>query len=188
MKKQKPIMRAYVPISREGRFLLTVIFMLAAISLVGITFIIKGQEAQGEMLNQTMKASEQLQATVDAIQAEVSADELIGTFKATAYCAGFGDGCPVCGTNGITSTGTKCSPVGSDLVTIAVDPRVIPYGTKLKIVYPDGSIIFGLAEDTGGFAGKTTFGTYQIDVCYANHEEALQRGVKQVKVYAVKGE
>ena len=169
MKQPKRILRENVAISREGRFLLSLILMLIIVVLVGITFLIQGQENQGEMLNQGMMASEQLQKTVDEIQKEVTADELIGSFEATAYCAGFGGGCPICGTDGTTSTGSKCKPVGNKWVTIAVDPRVIPYGTKLKIVYPDNSIIYGIAEDTGGFAGKTTYGTYQIDVCYANH-------------------
>lgn len=184
--KEKPIMREFVPISREGRFLLSCILMLAIVTLVGITFLIQGQEAQGQMLNQGMKATEQLQATVDQIEEEVTADELIGSFEATAYCAGFGGGCAVCGTNGITSTGAKCSPVGNEVVTVAVDPRVIPYGTRLKIVMGD-TIVYGIAEDTGGFAGKTTYGTYQIDLCFSNHEEAVNFGVREVKIYEVKG-
>lgn len=186
--KQRRLMKATVSVSNEARLLLSFVLILLVIVLVGITFMIKAQEAQGQMLNNITKATEQIQTTVDEIQQDVTADELIGQFTATAYCAGFGDGCSVCGTNGITSTGTKCSPVGNEVVTIAVDPRVIPYGTKLKIVYPDGSIQYGLAEDTGGFANKTTYGTYQIDVCYANHEEAVSHGVKQVKIYEVKGE
>lgn len=183
--KQK---RIFPEVSRPGRMYLRIIAFLLLLVVVGIAFVLKGQEAQGEMLNNAMKASEELQKTVDQIQEDVEANELIGSFTATAYCAGFGDGCPICGTNGTTSTGKKCSPVGNKWVTIAVDPRVIPYGTKLKIVYPNKSVIYGIAEDTGGFAGKTTYGTYQIDVCYANHEEAVEQGVKQVKVYEVKGE
>lgn len=183
--KEKPIMREFVPISREGRFLLSCILLFNILTLAGITFLIQGQEAQGQMLNIELSSNEQIQKTADETLTEVTKDDFVGTFEATAYCAGFGPGCSVCGTDGITSQGTKCSPVGSDLVTIAVDPRVIPYGTKLKIVYPNGDIIYGLAEDTGGFANKTTYGTYQVDVCYANHEEALQMGVKQVKIYTI---
>jgi len=167
---------------------LRIIAFLLLLVLVGITFILQAQAEQGEMLNQAMKASEQLQKSVDAIQEDVEANELIGSFTATAYCAGFGDGCPICGTNGTTSTGEKCSPVGNKWVTIAVDPRVIPYGTKLKIVYPNDSIIYGIAEDTGGFASSSPYPVNQIDICMANHEEALQAGVDEVKVYAVEGE
>ena len=180
----KRIMKVRTTISHEGRILLSIIIGLSLVTLAGIGFILSAQETQGEMLNNVTKATEQIQATVDEIQ---QADELIGTFTATAYCAGFGEGCSVCGTNGITSTGTKCSPVGNEVVTVAVDPRVIPYGTQLKLVYPDGSIQYGLAEDTGGFASKTTYGTYQIDLCFSNHEEAVNFGVKEVKVYEVKG-
>ena len=48
--------------------------------------------------------------------------------------------------NGITSTGTV-PKVG----TVAVNPNVIPYGTKLYICSSDGSFVYGyaVAEDTG---------------------------------------
>ncbi len=49
--------------------------------------------------------------------------------------------------NAITATGTKAR-VGE----VAVDPKVIPLGTKLFIMLSDGSLIYGycVAEDTGG--------------------------------------
>lgn len=48
----------------------------------------------------------------------------------------------------ITSTGTR--PVQG---TVAVDPREIPYGTRMYITSADGRYVYGLAvaEDTGGF-------------------------------------
>ncbi len=57
--------------------------------------------------------------------------------KSTAYYSGY-----------ITSTGTR--PMQG---TVAVDPREIPYGTKMYITSGDGSIVYGyaVAEDTGGF-------------------------------------
>jgi 3D (Asp-Asp-Asp) domain-containing protein len=185
MTKTKRIMRADNPISREGRFLLSIIIMLLLVVLAGITFILMAQETQGRMLDQHIQAT--------AIQAEIKEPAepketamLIGTFDTTFYCAGFGPGCPICGTNGITATGTKCSPLGNDWVTIAVDPRVIPYGTKLKIIMGD-TVIYGIAEDTGGFASGL-FPVRQIDICTANHEEALNLGTKELKVYELKGE
>jgi 3D (Asp-Asp-Asp) domain-containing protein len=188
MKQSKPIMRAYVPISREGRFLLSIIILLLFVVLVGITFVLMAQEAQGKMLDQHIQAT--ANASEEFVDTEIAADtesaDLIGTFKTTFYCAGFGPGCPVCGTNGITSTGTKCSPLGNDWVTIAVDPRVIPYGTKLKIEMGN-EVIYGIAEDTGGFA-QGLHPVEQIDICCANHEEALAMGVEQVKIYNLIGD
>ena len=56
---------------------------------------------------------------------------------ATAYC-----------NDPITSTGTV--PVQG---TVAVDPRIIPYGTRMYITSADGRYVYGycVAEDTGGF-------------------------------------
>lgn len=56
--------------------------------------------------------------------------------------------------------------------TIAVDPKIIPLGSEVKI---DGVVY--VAEDTGGaIKGK------RIDVFVDNHEEAMERGVKQCKI------
>ncbi len=61
--------------------------------------------------------------------------------RATAY----NNQDPGCGPN--TATGTLCR-VGA----IAVDPKVIPYGTRMYIVSNDGLYIYGIAvaEDCGG--------------------------------------
>lgn len=57
--------------------------------------------------------------------------------NATAYYGGY-----------MTATGSKTRPG-----VVAVDPRIIPYGTEMWIVSADGSIVYGFAraEDTGGF-------------------------------------
>lgn len=44
-----------------------------------------------------------------------------------------------------TASGTTVT----DDRTVAVDTRVIPLGTKMEIIMPDGSILNGVAEDTG---------------------------------------
>lgn len=48
--------------------------------------------------------------------------------------------------SGKTATGTK--PI--DGVTIAVDPKVIPYGTWVEIEFPSGKKLTRRAEDCGG--------------------------------------
>ena len=64
----------------------------------------------------------------------------VGVFEATAYMT-----MPPY-TYDTTATGTKVH-VG----TVAVDPKVIPYGTKMYIVSVDGTIVYGegTAEDCG---------------------------------------
>ena len=93
--------------------------------------------------------------------------------RASAYCA-----CKICCgpyARGITSTGTKVK-VGS----VAVDPKVIPYGTKMFIVSTDGSVVYGyaVAEDCGG-AIKSD----RIDLYHNTHGEALIFGRKDCTVY-----
>jgi len=88
---------------------------------------------------------------------------------ATAYCP-----CTKCCgpyANGYTHTG-----VPAERGVIAVDPRVIPLGSR---VYVDG-YGFAVAADTGGAIKGN-----RVDLCFATHEEALRWGRKQVKVYVI---
>lgn len=97
------------------------------------------------------------------VAVEQTAPEVVdlGEFKITGYCP-----CVKCcgKSDGITSTGV----VAQANRTIAVDPKVIPYGTVLLI---DGKEY--VAEDCGGaINGK------RIDMFYDTHQEALEWGVK----------
>jgi uncharacterized protein YabE (DUF348 family) len=78
---------------------------------------------------------------------------------------------------GITAMGTKARPG-----VVAVDPRVIPLGTKLYIKSLDGTPDYGfaVAEDTGGAVKGN-----RIDLFFENHSEALKYGIKKVKVYII---
>ncbi len=86
--------------------------------------------------------------------------------RATAYTP-FDPGC-----TGITFTGTKAG-----YGTVAVDPSVIPLGSK---VYIPGYGV-GIAADTGGAIKGN-----RIDVCYESKEQALEWGVKNLPVYVLK--
>ncbi|MBE7052945.1 MAG: DUF348 domain-containing protein [Ruminococcaceae bacterium] len=91
---------------------------------------------------------------------------------ATAYCA-----CSrCCG----WSTGITASGMRAQYGVIAVDPRVIPLGTKLYIETTDGSYIYGysIAADTGGAIKGN-----RVDLFFPTHGEALQFGRKTVNVY-----
>ena len=92
--------------------------------------------------------------------------ELIGQFRITAYC-----GCYECseGYGNTTSTGT----IAQQGRTIAVDPAVIPYGTK---VYFNNHVY--VAEDCGGAINGN-----DIDLYFNSHQDALNWGVKNLPVY-----
>ena len=93
----------------------------------------------------------------------------LGTYTLTAYCP-----CSRCcgKSDGVTATGTKAT-AGR---TIAVDPKVIPYGSKVKI---NGNVY--TAEDCGG-AVKSK----KIDIFFNSHQSALNFGKQTAEVFILK--
>ena len=75
----------------------------------------------------------------------------------------------------ITSTGTTVR-----IGTVAVDPRYIPYGTRMFIVSNDGSYIYGIsvAEDCGGAIKKD-----RVDLYFPTTRECFQFGRRDCTVY-----
>lgn len=93
--------------------------------------------------------------------------------KATAYAPGPQDN-DQWGTK--THLGTEVRPG-----IIAVDPHVIPLGSRVYIQYPDGHGEYARAEDTGGAIKGN-----RIDVAKATVREAEKFGIQSgVKVYVV---
>lgn len=90
------------------------------------------------------------------------------TGSGTAYTAPKGS---------LTSTGKKVR-VG----LVAVNPKVIPYGTRLYITTADGSRTYGyaVAADTGGALRS---GAALVDLFYNTESECRSFGRRQVKVY-----
>ncbi len=90
-------------------------------------------------------------------------------FKATAYTH-TDTGC-----DRITATGTRVRRG-----TVAVDPRVIPYGTRMFIVTNDGQYIYGVAtaEDCGGAIKQN-----RIDLYFETTAECFQFGRRTCTVY-----
>lgn len=89
--------------------------------------------------------------------------------RSTAYCP-----CAkCCGLNakGVTALGLPAKPG-----VIAVDPRIVPLGTR---VYVDG-YGYALAADTGSAINGN-----RIDVCFETHEEALRWGMRNTKIYVL---
>ncbi|SFM04223.1 3D domain-containing protein [Pelosinus propionicus] len=63
---------------------------------------------------------------------------------------------------------------------VAVDPKVIPLGSRLYVEYPDGHGEYAVAEDTGGAIKGN-----RIDIAIMNRDKATEFGIKPVKVYVV---
>lgn len=92
----------------------------------------------------------------------------LGTFYCTAYCPcyecseGYGD---------MTSTGVRARSYH----TIAVDPSVLPYGTKVVI----NGIVYTAEDCGGGVRGK------HIDIYFDTHYEAMNydTGYHDVYIY-----
>ena len=65
---------------------------------------------------------------------------------------------------------------------VAVNPNIIPYGTKMYITSPDGSVVYGygVAGDTGGAAMA---GEILADLCYNTVEECSQIGRRTMNIY-----
>ena len=65
---------------------------------------------------------------------------------------------------------------------VAGNPNIIPYGTKMYITSPDGSVVYGygVAGDTGGAAMA---GDILADLCYNTIEECSQIGRRTMNIY-----
>ncbi len=92
-----------------------------------------------------------------------------GQFVATGYSQ-FNEGC-----DEITATGSRVRPG-----VVAVDPKVIPYGTRMFIVSNDGAYIYGLstAEDCGGAIKNN-----RVDLYFETDPECFQFGVRDCTIY-----
>lgn len=102
----------------------------------------------------------------------------LGEYKITAYCScskccdSYGDDRP---------DGIVYGASGRELIagySIAVDPRVIPYGSLIVI-----NGVTYRADDCGGAIKGN-----RIDVYFSSHDEALEFGVQYADVYIVKEE
>lgn len=92
----------------------------------------------------------------------------LGTFKTTGYCP-----CSRCseGWGRHTSTGA----VATARHTIAVDPKVIPYGTQVMI----NGVIYTAEDKGGGVRGN------HIDIFFDQHAETLQHGTQTAEVFLI---
>ena len=91
------------------------------------------------------------------------------TIRATAYTH------TDAGCDFITSTGTTVHKG-----TVAVDPRYIPYGTRMFIVSNDGEVVYGIAvaEDCGGDIKGD-----RMDLYYPTFHECMEFGRRVCTIY-----
>ncbi|MBA7509303.1 hypothetical protein ES705_01249 [subsurface metagenome] len=125
---------------------------------------VKGEKAEIQnLLSEIKKRIAQIQP---------SGLTLVGEWDmiATAYHA-FGKGGNDISGNGITAIGLRARKG-----IVAVDPKVIPLGTKLYIPgYGEA-----LAADTGGRIKGS-----RIDLCFESLEECFRFGIRKIKIYLV---
>ncbi len=92
----------------------------------------------------------------------------LGIFRTTGYCP-----CYQCSEGWGRSTSTGA--IAKSGHTIAVDPRVIPYGTKLMI----GGVVYTAEDRGGGVKGN------HIDIFFDNHAQTRQHGSRHLEVFLV---
>ena len=126
------------------------------------------QLISGEIVTRTVEKLDALAADTQITQNFKN----LGSFRLSFYCT-----CEKC--CGAYATGlTKSGTTVTEGRTIAVDPKVIPLGSR---VYIDGYGVF-IAEDIGSAIKEN-----KIDIAVGNHEQALKLGIDEATVYLVSG-
>ncbi len=95
------------------------------------------------------------------------------SYSQALSCTGFA----YCQPGGITATGTAARQGA-----IAVDPSVIPLGSRLFVIASDGSVVYGFAtaEDTGGNIKGN-----KVDLYYNTESLCYSFGRRDVTVYVL---
>lgn len=93
-------------------------------------------------------------------------------------------------TDNVTATGYTHTDAGCDMITstgttvhygtAAVDPRFIPYGTRMLIVSHDGERYYGIAtaEDCGGAIKRD-----RMDLYFPTYQECIEFGRRRCTIY-----
>ena len=108
---------------------------------------------------------------IPVFEEEETKKKYIGRFELTAYCP-----CENC--SGEYGNMTATGKIAKEGRTVAVDPKVIPYGTEIVI----GDKIY-VAEDCGGdVKGKI------VDIFFESHQEAKEFGRRKSNVFILEKE
>ena len=107
-----------------------------------------------------------------------SSSSLTGNGPPTSYVQTFHGSSTAYTGGGITASGAAARRG-----LVAVNPKQIPYGSKLYIVADDGSVYgYCTAADTGGFAVK---GSALVDLYMDTQSECIQWGRRDVTIYVI---
>lgn len=146
----------------------------ATVILIVVAIVATSAQAVEASPEESSVVSEEYYPAWDkpATESAVCNDVFLGEYTLTAYCA-----CSRCcgvWASGYTATGT----LATEGRTIAVDPKVIPYGTHVLLIWPDGTQHSYIAEDCGGGVNGN-----HIDVFFDSHQTARVFGVQSAMVY-----
>jgi resuscitation-promoting factor RpfB len=149
--------------------------------------LVNGKIAESETVQSTVVAQPVNQVTLVGIKsrtpgvASMSADGTVTdqNGKTLSYKRVLTGRCSAYTGGGWTSTGKKAA-----FGLVAVNPKIIPYGTKLYIASPDGRFVYGYATaaDTGGAA---MHGTILADLYYDTYSQCMKVGSRTMNVYVL---
>ncbi len=138
------------------------------------TYTVEGTVDGKALSNSRTYIKGEAAATEESSAAEETQDhphlKSLGFFRTTGYCP-----CKQCseGWGRRTSTGS----IATSGHTIAVDPRVIPYGSKVMI----GGTIYTAEDRGGGVKGN------HVDIFFDTHAQSRQHGKQTQEVFLVLG-
>lgn len=139
-------------------------------SLADGTYLIEGWVGDVKIPNtQTYtKGAVQNTSVTEEVPAAATGVKSLGMFRTTAYCPCYG-----CSEGWGRKTSTGATARANH--TIAVDPRVIPYGTKVMI----NGVVY-TAEDRGGAVKGN-----HIDIFFDTHAQTRQHGTRTAEVFLI---
>ena len=156
-----------------------------------VTYV-NGQETQRKVLSEIVTINPT--AEVIALGTGLREDGLIRSGKLVigddTITLPTGEVLTYTGTTQVRASGYTHTDAGCDMITktgttvrtgtVAVDPRFIPYGTRMFIVSNDGSYIYGIsvAEDCGGAIKGD-----RVDLYFPTTAECFQFGRRDCTVY-----
>lgn len=138
-------------------------------SLPDGTYLIEGWVGDVKIPNTQTYTKGAVQNTAATAEVPASAGmKSLGMFRTTAYCP-----CYSCSEGWGRKTSTGATARANH--TIAVDPRVIPYGSKVMI----GGVVY-TAEDRGGAVKGN-----HIDIFFDTHAQTRQHGTRMEEVFLI---
>jgi 3D (Asp-Asp-Asp) domain-containing protein len=159
----------------KGDFLLALFgfSLLILLYTAGLHIYIQNSEQQRTTELQQIR-QELEEAKLFRIQIKQFLDKLnIEPEQTITYYAPYDNKSGICSDGNPNNTATGAKPKEG---TMAVNPAVIPYGAEIALIYKDGRIERGRAEDTGGAIRASRS---KVDVFRWTHEQAIKDGKRE---------